>query len=235
MTVVNVTEVIIYIRNNNKTGADNMMLACLQNAVVNIDNEFLDITSQGDGKVSDLLQSGYSGSMQGSGVVQIDADANNTKLSGENLLKTTLDGATCLITYYAGGLEFYVNAKIASLSFQGNVGSLLKFSATFNFTSEIIRNTTFDLTNYYLVSSRVYRRVSTTTENTFTDSGLVGLYQSGYIRLIVGKNGVVLTLITGGDGDFPLDPNTVSYNPSTGKFNFGSDLVEGDVITILYY
>lgn len=232
MTTVNVTEVMIYIRNNNINGSNNMMLACMQNAVVNIDNNFLDITGPGDGKVSDLLQSGYSGSMQGSGVIQIDADELDTKLSGHNLLKTTLDGATCLITYSAGSLEFYVNAKIASLSFQGNVASLLKFSATFQFTSEIIRNSAFDLTNYYLVSSRVFRRVSTTTESSFTEATLTGLNVSGSETLIVSKNGIVLDLV---GFFFPPDDLKFTYNNSTGEFTFGVPLVDGDVILILYY
>lgn len=229
MSVLNATDIIIYIRNNH-TSSNNMMLACMQNAVVNIDNEFLDITTKGDGKVSSLLQRGYSGTMQGSGVMQV--DASDVSISGQNLLKTTLEGNTCLITYTAGSLSFYVNAKIASLSFQTNIGSLWKFSATFQFTSEIARDEAYDITNYYLVSSRVYRRISTTTESSFTESSLAGLEYGSIRRFVLSKNGVVMNVV---NVFTPFDDNEVTYTNATGEFTFEIALVAGDIISILYW
>lgn len=220
------TDVLIYIRASTGTSANNLLLACMQNAVVNIDNQFLDITSKGDGKVGDLLQSGYSGTMQGSGVIQTDSD--DTKISGPGLIRPTLDGSTCLVTYSVGSLEMNVNAKILNLSYQSNVGSLWKFSATFQFTSEIITNELYDLTNYYVVTANSFRRVSTTTEASFTENSLIGL--SG--RFIIAKNGIkqtVVTLFT------PFNDNEVIYNNATGEFTFENSLVPGDIILILYH
>jgi hypothetical protein len=229
MSVLNATDVIIYIRNNH-SGSNNMLLACMQNSVVNIDNEFLDITTKGDGKVGGLLQSGYSGTMQGSGVMQV--EASDVSISGQNLLKTTLEGNTCMITYTAGSLNFYVNAKIASLSFQSNVGSLWKFSATFQFTSEIARDAAYDIENYYLISSRVYRRVSTTTESSFTESTLAGLTYGSINRFVISKNGVVMSVVALFN---PSEDNEVIYTTATGEFEFDAPLVDGDVISILYW
>lgn len=229
MSVLNATDIIIYIKNNYTAGNNDMLLACMQNAVVNIDNEFLDITTRGDGKVSSLLQSGYSGTMQGSGVIRIDVD--DVTLSGQNLLKTIVEGNTCFITYSAGSLNFQVNAKIASLSFQSNIGSLWKFSATFQFTSEITRNSAFDIDNYYLVSSRVFRRVSTTTESSFTESTLAGLVTGSVRRFVVSKNGITQSVVT----FFTPSDNEIKYTNATGQFEFDVDLVDGDVVTILYW
>lgn len=219
------TDVLIYIRASTGTSTNNLLLACMQNAVVNIDNQFLDITSKGDGKVGDLLQSGYSGTMQGSGVIQTDID--DTKISGPGLIRPTLDGSTCLITYSVGSLEMNVNAKILNLSYQSNVGSLWKFSATFQFTSEVITNELYDLTNYYVVTANSFRRVSTTTESSFTESSLAGL--SG--RFIIAKNGIKQTVVA----FFTPDDNEVTYDNSTGEFVFDANLVSGDIILILYH
>lgn len=233
MTAEQAVDVLIYIRNNNVSGVDDMLLACMQNAVVNIDNSFIQTTQPGTGKVDSLIQSGYGGTMQGSGVIQTDTD--DTKITGTHLLEPTLEGKDCLITYTVGNLEMHVNAKIESLSFQSNVGSLWKFSATFRFTSEIIRNSLYDLTNYYTVAGQTYRRVSTTTESTFTEATLAGLASGNYLRFIIAKNGIKLTTII-----FPSDfsgtnPLEVIYYNDTGQFEFATSLVEGDVILILYY
>lgn len=233
MTTEQAVDVLIYIRNNNASGVDDMLLACMQNAVVNIDNEFIDTTTVGSGKVGSLLQSGYGGTMQGSGVIQTDTD--DTKITGTHLLKPALEGSTCLISYTVGNLELHVNAKIQSLSFQSNVGSLWKFSATFIFTSEIIRNELYDLTNYYTVAGNTFRRVSTTTETLFTESTLAGLRVGVYTRFIIAKNGIKLNLLPVGE-DFSLtDPLEVIYVNDTGEFQFATSLVSGDVILILYY
>lgn len=225
MEAIQATDVLIYIKASTGTSSNNLLLACMQNAVVNIDNQFLDITTKGDGKVGGLLQSGYSGTMQGSGVIE--SNPGDTKISGPGLIRPTLDGATCLITYSVGSLEMSVNAKIINLSYQSNVGSLWKFSATFQFTSEIITNELYDLTNYYVVTANSFRRVSTTTESSFTESSLAGL--SG--RFIIAKNGIKLTVTT----LFTPADNEVIYSNSTGEFEFDAPLVSGDVILILYY
>lgn len=221
------TDVLIYIRASTGTSVNNLLLACMQNAVVNIDNQFLDITSKGDGKVGDLLQSGYSGTMQGSGVIQTDPD--DTKISGPGLIRPTLDGSTCLITYSVGSLEMNVNAKILNLSYQSNVGSLWKFSATFQFTSEVITNELYDPTNYYVVAANSFRRVSTTTESSFIESSLIGYSD----RMIVARNGIRLNLTI----IFAIEPTGLEYkyNSSTGEFEFDIPLVSGDVVLILYH
>lgn len=226
MAVEQATDVLIYIRASTGTSSNNLLLACMQNAVVNIDNTFLDITSKGDGKVGDLLQSGYNGTMQGSGVIQTNPD--DTKISGPGLIRPTLNGSTCMITYSVGSLEMNVNAKIINLSYQSNVGSLWKFSATFQFTSEVITNELYDPANYYIVAANSFRRVSTTTESSFIESSLAGLEEG---RLIVAKNGIRLVIRT----IFTPFDDEVRYNTTTGEFEFDANLVPGDIILILYH
>lgn len=234
MEAIQATDVLIYIRNNNDTSLADLILACMQNAVINIDNQFLDITTKGDGKVGGLLQSGYSATLQGSGVIE--ANVGDTMISGPALLRPTLEGSTCLITYTVGSLEMHVNAKILNLSYQSNIGSLWKFSATFQFTSEIITNELYDLTNYYTISANSFRRVSTTTETEFTDSSLIGLRYFGGVKFILAKNGIRQTNILPAGIDFSGNDDTeIIYTNDLGRFEFATPLVSGDVILILYY